>query len=147
MRKEIKLQDMPLMRAKYCKMKGTYHMIDILKSNISTIRDDALSIQQSIENEETLLGLDKKKFKLPPNLDDDKDFNIKCNQFESLLDSFEEEIKILKIEKERKGQVENLIKDTKVCKVKPENEENVEDKLEKMNTLNRRLSIFPKISS
>ena len=83
----------------------------------------------------------------------------------------EEEIKILKIEKERKGQVENLIKDTKDCKVNPENEKNVEligvnylkatappapqpsqnfgpcsrpveDKLEKMNTLNRRLSIF-----
>ena len=63
---------------------------------------------------------------MQPNLDNDKDFNIKCNQFESLLDSFEEEIKILKIEKERKGQVENLIKDTKDCKVNPENEENVE---------------------
>ena len=44
-----------------------------------------------------------------------------CNQFESLLESFEEEIKILKIEKERRGQVENLITDCKV-KVAPENE-------------------------
>ena len=55
-----------------------------------------------------------------PDLDEDgRGFNIKCIQFESLLESFEEEIKILKIEKVRRGQVENLITDCKV-KVAPE---------------------------
>ena len=91
------------------------------------IKEDALTIQQSIETEEALLGLEKKTFEFP-NLND-IGFNKKCNQFELLLESFEEEIKILKVEKEKlqileieknpyyqlHEQVEKPIKD---CKVK-----------------------------
>ena len=73
------------------------------------IKEDALIIQQSIQNAEAMLGLEEKTFEFP-NLDV-IGLNKKCKQFESLLESFEEEIKILKIEKERRGQADKPIKE------------------------------------
>ena len=135
-KKEIKSKEMPLMLSKYCKKRGLNAKVKILKSQLILIKEDALIIQQSIETEEALLGLEKKTFEFP-NLND-IGFNKKCNQFELLLESFEEEIKILKIEKERRGQADKPIKEI----------EDVDDcfsytdELEAMDTLNRRLSIF-----
>ena len=73
------------------------------------------------------------------------------DDFEPILESFEEELKILEIEKnpyyQLQEQVEKPIKDCKV-KVAPTNEQNVEDdfsykhKLEEMNILNWRLGIY-----
>ena len=77
-------------------------------------------------------------------------YKTKCKQFEILLESFEEGLDILKKEREKMVQSENLEKAEEESKVKETsiNERNMKDdisyndKVEKMNTLNRRLSIF-----
>ena len=43
-REEMKLKEMPLMRSKYCKLKGTPDMMKILNSNMIIIKEDALII-------------------------------------------------------------------------------------------------------
>ena len=118
-KKEIRSKEMPPMLSKSGKQRRTNERVKILKSQLIIIKEDALIIQQSIEIEEALLGLEKKTFEFP-NLNV-LGLNKKCKQFELLLESFEKEIKILKIEEERRGQVENLITDCKV-KVAPEND-------------------------
>ena len=74
----------------------------------------------------------------------------KCNQFESLLESFETQIKILKTQKEKMGNSRILIKelDQSIDKEASENEKNMvdglnqNDKVEKIISLNKRLGIF-----
>ena len=61
-----------------------------------------------------------------PNFDDIKGVRQKCNQCKLLLQTFEEEVKNLEKQKKKREQ----------------NENDVKDKLEKMNVLCRRLSIF-----
>ena len=135
-KRETESKEMPPMLSKSGKQRRTNDKVKILKSQLILIKEDALIIQQSIETAEAQLGLEEKTFKFP-NLAD-IGLTKKCNQFESLLKSFEEEIKILKIEKERRGQVDKPIREI----------EDVDDcfsytdELEAMNTLNRRLSIF-----
>ena len=108
-KRETESKEMPPMLSKSGKQRRTNDRVKILNSQLIIIKEDALTIQQSIETEEALLGIEKKTFKFP-NLNA-IGFNKKCNQFESLLESFEEEIKILKIEKERRGQAEKSIKE------------------------------------
>ena len=63
MEKEIKLQKMPPMQYKYFKMKGTFKMVEVQKSNITIFKDDALFIQKSIGMAETQFGIEKKLLK------------------------------------------------------------------------------------
>ena len=122
---DVKLQEMPPLLYKYCKRQGTNDMLKALKPNILKIKEDALSIEQSLQNVRIQFGLEKKVFEMP-NFDDIKGVRQKCNQCKLLLQTFEEEIKTLEKEKKKREQNEN---DTK-------------DKFEKMNVLCRRLSIF-----
>ena len=123
--KDVKLQEMPPLLYKYCKRQGTNDMLKALKPNILKIKEDALSIEQSLQNVRIQFGLEKKVFEMP-NFDDIKGVRQKCNQCKLLLQTFEEEIKNLEKQKKKREQNENDMK----------------DKLEKMNVLRRRLSIF-----
>ena len=77
---EIKLQEMPPMLMKYCKLKGTYQMTEVLKSNTIIIKEDALFIEKTIATLEEQFGLEKKIFQIP-NIDDSKGYKRKCDQF------------------------------------------------------------------
>ena len=68
---ELKLQEMPPLLYKYCKRQGTNDMLKALKPNILKIKEDALSIEQSLQNVRTQFGLEKKVFEMP-NFDDIK---------------------------------------------------------------------------
>ena len=147
MEKEIKLQKMPPMQYKYFKMKGTFKMVEVQKSNITIFKDDALFIQKSIGMAETQFGIEKKTFEVPK-LDDGVGLKGKCGQFELLLESFEEQIKVLNKEKEKSEQSKTLVKTVQDSNPSPQEEQNIEDGfsqediIEKMNILNLRLSIF-----
>ena len=82
---------MPPVLSKSGKQRRTNDKVKILKSQLIIIKEDALIIQQSIQNAEAMLGLEEKTFEFP-NLDD-IGLNKKCIQFDSLLESFEKEIK------------------------------------------------------
>ena len=144
---EIKLQKMPPMQYKYFKLKGTFKMVEVQKSNLKIFQEDALSIQESIGIAETQFGVEKKTFELPK-LDDGVGLKGKCDQFELLLESFEEQIKILKEEEEKMGQSKNLLKNKQESNSSPKEEQSMKDGfsqdeiIEKMNILNWRLSIF-----
>ena len=60
MKEDIKLQVMPPMLYKYCKLRGTFDMVTVLNSNLAIIKEDTLSIQQSIGIVEGIFGLEKK---------------------------------------------------------------------------------------
>ena len=143
MEEEIRVQEMPPMLYNYCKRKGTNQMVKVLKPNMATLKEDAVYIQKSIAILESSFGVEKKNFELP-NLDDGTGYKTKCNQFELLLESFEEQIKILKVEKETMEHPKNLTKELEPS----ENEQNIEeslscnDNVRKMVSLNKRLGIF-----
>ena len=59
-KKEIESKEMPPMLSKSGKKRGTNEKAKILKSQLIIIKKDALIIQQSIETEEALLGLEKR---------------------------------------------------------------------------------------
>ena len=146
---EIRLQEMPPMLYNYCKHKGTNQMVKVLKPNMARIKEDALYIQQSIGSLELLFTVEKKTFEMP-NLDDGAGYKTKCNEFEFLLESFEEQIKILEAEKEKNGQSKKLINELNESEDEEasENEQNMEDSLNyndevrKIISLNKRLGIF-----
>ena len=141
---EIKLQEMPPFRYKYCKNKGTSKLRKILESNIIVISDDAKFIQQSVLTLQERLGHEQKEFQLPI-LDNHNTLYDKCIQFEPLLTSFEEEIKFIEEKKEMGGQDEIFRNDVSV-RYAPKNGENVTDSynddIEEMTSLNWRLNIY-----
>ena len=104
---EIILQEMPPMEYKYFKNKGTNDMIETLNPIISIIKTDVLMVQKAIWNLEQQFDLEKKTFEVP-NLDFGKEFFARYKKLELVLESCQEEIKFIELEKEKKEQVENL---------------------------------------
>ena len=104
---EIILKEMPPILYKYFKNKGTNDMIQTLNPIISIIKTDALMVQKAIWTLEERFGLEKKTFDMP-NLDFGKDFFARYVKLELLLESCQEEIKFIELQKEKKEQVENL---------------------------------------
>ena len=89
---ELKLREMPSSLYNYCKLEGNHKMAKVLKLDLIIIKEDTLYIQHSIETIAAQFGLDKKTFEFP-NLNSGEGLKTKCNQFLSLLESFEKEIK------------------------------------------------------
>ena len=106
---EIRIHYMPELLYKYCKLNGINAMIKILKPQLKIMEEEIQTqsfIQQSIRTLEGLFGLEKKNFELP-NMDCSKGYIARCTQFESMLESFEVHIKMLKMKLEQSEIIEN----------------------------------------
>ena len=115
-KKEIKLQEMPELFFKYCKLNGTNAMIKILKPQLKNMEEELHThsfINQLIRTLEGLFGLENKKFELQ-DMDRSKGYKTSCTQFESILESFEEHIKMLKLKLEQSEFFENSMTNLKV---------------------------------
>ena len=125
---EIRLQVMPEMLYKYCKLNGINAMIKILKPQLKIMEEEIQTqsfIQQKIRILEGLFGIEKKNFELP-NMDYSKGYITRCTQFESMLESFEVHIKMLKMKLDQSEIVENSITDCAVD-ITPNDEQSVAD--------------------
>ena len=99
MKEEIRLHVMPELLYKYCKLNGINAMMKILKPQLKIMEEEIQTqsfIQKSIRTLEGLFGLETKNFELP-NMDCSKGYISRCTQFESMLESFEVHIKMLKM--------------------------------------------------
>ena len=125
---EIRLWEMPEMLYKYCKLNGINAMIKILKPQLKIMEEEIQTqsfIQKSIRTLEGLFGLETKNFELP-NMDCSKGYISRCTQFESMLESFEVHIKMLKMKLEQSEIVENSMASCTVD-LTPKDEQSVAD--------------------
>ena len=125
---EIRIHYMPELLYKYCKLNGINAMIKILKPQLKIMEEEIQTqsfIQQSIRTLEGLIGLEKKNFELP-NMDCNKGYLVRCTQFESMLESFEVHIKMLKMKLEQSEIVENSMASCTVD-LTPKDEQSVAD--------------------